>query len=115
MHPPTQEDAEDAHIQINIANHLVRLANDVAKVGAAVSELAHTMPAALTPDAILDLQKLDSVQQSLHDVALLSAAMALTGNDRARALADLKLSDTRILLKGAVPDASLHSRSVELF
>ena len=115
MPPAVQGEAEDAHIQINIANHLVRLANDVAKVGTAVSELTHTMPAALTPDAILDLQKLDSVQQSLHDVALLSAAMALTGNDRARALADIKLSDTRILLEDAVPDASLHSRSVELF
>ena len=115
MQCAAQNELENADILVNLGKHLVRLADDTAQVTRAVSEIIQSQPRPLSATAILDLQKLDYLEQSLRDAAQLSAALALTGPDRAGALAFLQMCDTRNLLNTTSTDASDFSKSIELF
>ncbi|WP_299731686.1 hypothetical protein [uncultured Tateyamaria sp.] len=108
-------DLNDAHIMENLATRLLDLAEDTAQVGKSVSALTANMTTPMDSGVIQDLQKLDSLQQSLRDLAHLSAALAGPGALRAQALDQLKLKATRTLLDTSASERPTAQGTVDLF
>jgi len=115
MRDDPEQDTDDARILANMASHLHCLAEDAAQVGATVSDLTAAVGPLVGPKTIHDLQKIDTLRQSLSDLAHLSAAMAATGEHRARALQALKLSATRRLVTPISADPPDHQGSIDFF
>jgi len=86
------------HVMKNMAALLQQLATDVAKVSAGVSELGESSPDSISNEAIENLQKLDSLHQSLVDLACLAKAFGADDQLRDRLISDLRLSEIKNLV-----------------
>jgi len=115
MEVEQRADPSNAQILKNLSDRLQHLAEDTAQVGKSVSELIGLLSTSLPPAAIRDLQKLDSMQQSLLDLAHLSAALAEPHEQRSQGLEHLKMRATRTLLDAKPNDQSVTQGSIEFF
>ena len=110
-----QSSLDDSDILKNIKEHLLHLASDTAQIGTSVSCLTNATDDTLSPSIIKDLQKLDSLQQSLCDLAGLVAALAGPDENRPEAVSRLKLKATRTLVRRAAGDDLTVQGTVDLF
>ena len=94
----TNIQSDDYHFLVNMERHLLNLADDAAQISKIVSELTDERHSTLKLSTIRNLQKLDSLEQSLGDLAGLCAALSGPEEHRARAVGDLKLAATRTLV-----------------
>lgn len=106
---------DEAEIFKKLAMRLLDLAEDTAQVGKCVSALTANMTTSLDSATIQDLQKLDSLHQSLCDLAHLSAAFSGPGALRTQALGELKLRATRTLFDTSIKERPAAHGSIDLF
>lgn len=81
----------------NLSDHLRALMDDVACVERAVAAL-QSSPSAPAPRDLVDLQRIDMVQQTLDDLAALTALMAQGDTSPDTVSYALKLAATRALV-----------------
>jgi hypothetical protein len=105
----------DRQVMLNMAAHLDQLACDVEDIEGIISALSAKNNGDTDPSSIERLQKVDTLRQSLRDLAKLSLALAHSGGDREHALRSLHLSSTRNLLADADQAMASHTGTVELF
>ncbi|MEP1962922.1 hypothetical protein [Tateyamaria sp.] len=115
MHLDLETDLDDAEVLGKMAHHLRKLSEEVAQVAKTVSDVTEGIATFPSNGAITRLQKIDSVQQSLWDLAQLSDALACNVPTRATALQKLKLAETRALLVKDSDAFSACSGTVDLF
>lgn len=115
MHTPLRTDLDDAHILKNMAGYLRDLAEDVARVSLAVSDVTSDMAPPPSMTTIQHLQKIDAVQQSLSDLAQLADAIACQEPMRDAGFQGLKLAVTRALLSPDDIPITVHSGSIDIF
>ena len=115
MHSSSHIALSDTDILNNIADRLLELASDTAQIVKSVSCLTAALNESLSSSTIHDLQKLDNLQQSLCDLARLSAALAGPDEFRDEAIGLLKLTATRTLVQQNVDENRSTQGSVDLF
>lgn len=105
----------DRQTLLNMADRLRTLADDVEDVEAVLSDLTAARHGLGDQSAIQRLQNIDSVCQSLRDLAKLSAALTLTGTQRQHAIDTLRMSATRSLMQDIPQSVPVSAGDVDLF
>lgn len=113
--PPVPERADISVVLANMSDHLKDLADDVAQIAGAVSDVTTNASDTPSANAIQNLQKIDALMQSLNDLSTLCNVMSAPNSELEAASCNLKLATTKALL---MPDSMQNSAivgAVDLF
>ncbi|MEL6620812.1 MAG: hypothetical protein AAFP16_18195 [Pseudomonadota bacterium] len=98
----------------NLSEHLKGLTEDVTRIEQAITSFRDA-DTAVEPQALVDLQRIDLVLQTLHDLATLTGLMANGSATADKVAQSLKLAATRALVSEAGNAADSEPGHLDLF